>query len=120
MTTKILIVEDEPLIRLGIAATLEQAGFTTVEAADADEAVLQLESDSEIRVVVTDVDMPGSMDGLQLSHAIRKRWPPVHLIVVSGKIGVSVGALPARARFISKPFAEVSLINAISEMVSGR
>lgn len=112
-----LVAEDEPLIRLGIVVLLEQAGLMVVEAANANEAIRLLERDPEIRVVVTDVDMPGSMDGVKLSHAIRKRWPPVQLIVISGKAGVSENDLPPGAMFFSKPFPEAVLVRTVSAML---
>lgn len=113
-----LVVEDEPLIRLGMLALLEQAGFAVREAADADEAIEILEREPGIRVVVTDVDMPGSMDGVRLAHAVRTRWPPVRLIVISGKVGLSEIELPAGARFFSKPFQEAFLLRTINEMIA--
>jgi two-component system, response regulator PdtaR len=73
----VLIVEDEPLVRLGAVQTIEDAGFEVIEAANADEAIEILEKRSDIRVVFTDVHMPGSMDGLKLAHAVRNRWPPI-------------------------------------------
>src|SRR5690349_15817059 len=86
---KILVVEDEPLIRLGLASLVEEAGYPVAEAANADQAIRILEADSSFRVVITDVDMPGSMDGLRLAHYVRDRWPPIQLVVISGKVGVS-------------------------------
>lgn len=111
-------MEDEPLIRLGMLALLEQSGFEALEAANADEAIALLETYSGIAVVVTDVDMPGSMDGVRLAHAVNDRWPPVRLIVISGKVGLSEIELPAGARFFSKPFQEAFLLKTINEMVA--
>ena len=73
----ILIVEDEPLIRMGVVSQLEDAGFLIYEAGNADEAICRLEEHAEIRLVFTDINMPGSMDGLKLAHYARGRWPPV-------------------------------------------
>jgi len=111
-------VEDEPLIRLGMLALLEQAGYQTFEAADADQAIAVMEREPGVRVVVTDVDMPGSMDGVRLAHAVRNRWPPTVLIVVSGKVGLSGVDLPAGTRFFSKPFQEALLLRTIEELVA--
>jgi CheY-like chemotaxis protein len=72
----VLIVEDEPLIRIGAVKTIEDAGFEVIEAASADEAIRILECRGDIRVVFTDIDMAGSMDGLKLAHAVCNRWPP--------------------------------------------
>jgi CheY-like chemotaxis protein len=80
----VLIVEDEPLIRLGAVYQIEDAGFEVYEADSADAAIALLEVHKEICLIFTDVDMPGSMDGLKLAHYVRGRWPPVKIIVTSG------------------------------------
>lgn len=116
---KIMVVEDEPLIRLGLVSAIEEAGYVVVEAANADEALRRLETDSGVRLILTDVDMPGSMDGIRLSHYVRSKWPPIQLIVISGKVGVKPGELPAGARFISKPYQEPQLLGIIDTMIAG-
>lgn len=115
---KILVVEDEPLIRLGLASVIEDAGYEVVEAASADEAIRRLEANREIRLVLTDVDMPGSMDGIQLANYVRGRWPPIRLIVISGKVGVKPGELPPGARFMSKPYQEPALMQLVDTMLA--
>lgn len=115
---KVLVVEDEPIIRLGIVSSLEDAGYAVIEAANADEAITRLDANSEVRVVVTDVDMPGSMDGIRLAHYIRRRWPPIQLLVISGKVGVSAGELPEGARFMSKPYQDPLLIRAVETLAA--
>lgn len=114
---KILVVEDEPLIRLGIASLLEDEGFETCEAANADAAIRMLQRDNDIRLVVTDVDMPGTMDGLRLAHHVRNKWPPVELIVISGKVGVVSDQLPLRAKFFSKPYPERDFLRVVGQMM---
>eukprot|EP01035_Chromulina_nebulosa_P042709 gene42709-57821_t len=79
----VLVVEDEILVRMDIAMSLEAEGFVVLEAANADEAIDILNSRSDIRLMFTDIDMPGSMDGLKLAMAVRDRWPPVKIIVTS-------------------------------------
>ena len=116
---KVLVVEDEPIIRLGIASSIEDAGYVVLEAANADEAISRLVANNEVGVVVTDVDMPGSMDGIRLAHYIRRRWPPIQLLVISGKVGVVTGELPEGARFMSKPYQEPQLINTIAALARG-
>jgi two-component system, response regulator PdtaR len=109
----VLVVEDEFLIREFISEELELAGFTVLSAAHAEGAITLLESRSDIRLVFTDVDMPGSMDGLKLAAAVRDRWPPVHIIITTGKIrpfDVPVGAL-----FVPKPYAGTQVVLAIRE-----
>ncbi|QQN74726.1 response regulator [Croceicoccus sp. YJ47] len=106
----ILVVEDDPLQRLGMIDLVEDAGYGAVEARDADEAVIILEQREDIRVVFTDVDMPGSMDGLRLAAAIRKRWPPIEIIVTSGGHKPALDVLPVRAEFIPKPIVPADAI----------
>lgn len=116
---KVLVVEDEPIIRLGMVSSIEDAGYSVIEAASADEAVARLAQDSEVGLVVTDVDMPGSMDGIKLAHYVRRRWPPIRLLVISGKVGVRPGELPEGARFMSKPYQEPQLIHTIEALAAG-
>jgi CheY-like chemotaxis protein len=117
LNQRILVVEDEPLIRLGVISMLEDAGHDAAEAANADEAVRVLEKHPEIELVMTDIDMPGSMDGIKLSHYIRKRWPPVQLIIISGKVTPKPDELPPDAKFISKPYQEPHLLRVIGQMI---
>ena len=104
ITPAVLIVEDEPLVRLCAVETVEAAGFTVIEAANADEAIRILEIRRDIRVVFTDIHMPGSMDGLKLAHAVRDRWPPIKIIVTSGREKIAEQELPAGGRFFAKPY----------------
>lgn len=116
---KVLVVEDEPLIRLGLASAIEEAGYDVAEAANAGEAIRVLERDRAIRLVLTDVDMPGGMDGIRLAHYVRDRWPPVQLIVISGKVGVKPGELPPGARYLGKPYQEPQLLGLVQTMIGG-
>ncbi|CAN7411702.1 response regulator [Neorhizobium sp. LjRoot104] len=100
----VLVVEDEPLLRMMAMDLVEEAGFQAVEAADADEAVTILETRTDIRIVFTDIDMPGSMNGMKLAAAVRDRWPPIEIIIVSGQVRLSEGDLPERSVFFSKPY----------------
>jgi two-component system, response regulator PdtaR len=109
----VLVVEDEALILFTIGDELRQAGYRVLEAQDAEEAILLLEAHSEIRVVFTDVDMPGSMDGLRLAAMVRNRWPPVHIIVTSGKRAPPLSDLPGGSQFLSKPYSPASVIEAV-------
>jgi two-component system, response regulator PdtaR len=92
------------LIRLAAAEAIKDAGFEVVEAADAEAAIIILESRSDIRVVFTDIHMPGSMDGAKLAHAIRNRWPPVRIIATSGRVAFETLDLPAGTIFFPKPY----------------
>jgi CheY-like chemotaxis protein len=97
LQTVVLVVEDEPLLRLMAVTMVENAGFAPIEAANADQAVRILESRTDIRIVFTDIDMPGSMDGMKLAACIRDRWPPVEIILTSGHVAArDVRALPEK------------------------
>lgn len=100
----VLIVEDEPLVRFCSVQTVQEAGFEAIEAANADEAIAILERRRDIRVVFTDIHMPGSMDGLKLAHAVRHRWPPIKIIVTSGRDRIDQRDLPDGGRFFAKPY----------------
>ena len=89
-----------------------------LQADNADEAILILEKRSDIRIVFTDVNMPGSMDGLKLVEAIRKRWPPVLLVVTSGKNALRDSDLPEGGRFISKTYTRGQLLSLIEELAA--
>src|SRR3712207_5277267 len=84
-TPVVLLVDDEPLVRMTTADELEEAGFHVLEAANADVALVVLEARSkEVRLLLTDIDMPGSMNGLELAEAVHARWPHIALVVSSG------------------------------------
>jgi CheY-like chemotaxis protein len=89
----VLIVEDEALVRMTAVDMIEEAGFEILEAANADEAILLLEARRDITVLFTDIEMPGSMDGLRLAQAVRGRWPPIKIIATSGRCVVGVRRL---------------------------
>jgi len=116
-SVRILVVEDEALIRIATVAALEAAGYSVFEASGADEAISLLEADPEIHVVVTDVHMPGTMDGLRLAHYVRGRWPPIRLLVVSGVPGGLHSPLPDGALFLDKPFGEDRLLHVVGRLV---
>ena len=100
----ILVVDDEALIRINLAVFFEDEGFQVFEAGDADEAIDILADNPSIQVVLTDVQMPGSMDGVKLAHYVRNRFPPTLLVVASGAVKLTPADLPARTMFIAKPF----------------
>jgi two-component system, response regulator PdtaR len=115
----ILIVEDEMLVRMNAVAMIEEAGFDVLEAANAEEAIQLLETHPDISVVFTDIDMPGSMNGIKLAQAVRGRWPPIKIIATSGHFNVGDGDLPTGGRFLSKPYNSGQIVRAIREMTSG-
>jgi len=114
----VLIVEDSPMIRMGAIDLVLSAGYEALEARDADEAIRILELRTDIDIVFTDVQMPGTMDGIKLSHYIRDRWPPVKLIVASGAAILEESMLPAGSRFFSKPYDELTITEAMAHLLS--
>ena len=112
----ILIVEDDQLLRLLTVDIVEAAGFVALQADNADEAVTVLEARSDIALLLTDINMPGSMDGLKLAHAVRHRWPPIKIIVVSSRVPDSV--LPTDSRFFAKPYHGEELISEIQSLMA--
>jgi CheY-like chemotaxis protein len=114
----VLVVEDEPLLLFDAVDFLEEAGFAVYGARNADEAIRMLETYDDIRVLFTDVDMPGSMDGLRLAQAVRDRWPPVHILVTSGHIELHKDDLPEHGIFFSKPYTQASVIREIERFTA--
>ncbi|MGA7998155.1 MAG: response regulator [Bradyrhizobium sp.] len=115
--TVVLVVEDEMLLRMRAVDMVEDAGFTPVEAVDADEAVAILESRSDIALLFTDIQMPGSMDGLKLAHTVHKRWPPIKIILVSGQLKLANIDIPADSRFFRKPLEAKEMIAEMQDMI---
>src|SRR5437763_7589444 len=95
----VLVLEDEMMLRMRAVDIVEDAGFIPVEAVNADEALAILESRSDIELLLTDIQMPGSMDGLKLAHAVHERWPAIKIILVSGKVTPTDAEKPASSRF---------------------
>jgi CheY-like chemotaxis protein len=116
----VLVVEDDLFGRLHAIDLVERAGFKAVEATSAEEAIEILETRKDIRIVFTDIDMPGSMDGLKLAQAIRKRWPPIELILASGHFHPPESEIPARGRFFPKPYLDEEIISALNHFALRR
>lgn len=113
----ILVVEDEPLILMDIVDQLSGEGFKTYEATNADAAVALLEVHDDIRLIFTDIDMPGSMDGLKLAAAVRDRWPPVKIIVTSGRHVVSDADMPEGTVFFRKPYHHANITQSVRNLL---
>ncbi|MBA1349716.1 response regulator [Rhizobium sp. WYCCWR 11146] len=116
----VLVVEDSTIIRMGAVDLVVSAGYEALEACDADEAIGILESRDDVDLVFTDVQMPGTMDGIKLSHYINDRWPPVRLIVASGAAILEESSLPTGSRFFSKPYDSHAIIDAMAHLLSIR
>ncbi len=115
----VLIVEDELLLRIDAAEMIKAAGFEVVEAANADQAIEVLEARRDITVVFTDIQMPGSMDGLKLARAVRGRWPPIKIITTSGRLNVGEMDLPEGGRFLPKPYSHAEVARLLRELTIG-
>ena len=118
MTSAVLIVEDEVLLRVDAVDFMERFGFTVYEASNADVAIALLERHDDIRAVFTDINMPGSMDGLRLAHYVRGRWPPVHLIITSGLSPPLTEDMPLGSEFVGKPYQLEKVTNQLRAMIA--
>lgn len=114
----VLVIEDEPVMRMQALDLVEDAGFEAVEALGADDAVLILEQRPDIRVVFSDIDLGAGVDGLRLVRVIRERWPPVEIIMTSGKVNPAPGDLPERGLFFAKPYRPEEVSAAMRRMVA--
>jgi DNA-binding NtrC family response regulator len=113
----VLIVEDEPFVRLTGADLLAEAGFEVLEAGNADEAMRILEATTEVRVVFSDVEMPGSLDGLGLARNICQRWPSIGIVLTSGH-RIRAETIPRDGKFLAKPYDGQVLVRHIEEIVN--
>jgi two-component sensor histidine kinase/CheY-like chemotaxis protein len=113
----VLVVEDEMMLRMRAVDMVEDAGYTPVEAINADDALAILESRSDIELLFTDIQMPGSMDGLKLAYAVHKRWPLIKIILVSGQLKLTDGDKPADSRFFGKPLDVKQMIAELQDMI---
>lgn len=100
----VLVVEDEPLLLMMAVDLVEDAGFEALEARNADEALDILQAHDGIKVLFTDIDMPGSMNGLALAAFVQEKWPLVEILLVSGHVKITKDHLPKRCLFLSKPY----------------
>ena len=118
MTAKcaVLVVEDEALVRMDLVTSLENSGYQTFEAASAAEAMDVLERHPAIRVVFTDIQMPGTMDGLALARYVRERWPPTIIVISSGKVQPKENEMPEGVSFLAKPYEERKLSRILAEV----
>jgi CheY-like chemotaxis protein len=113
----VLVVEDEMLLRMRAVDMVEDAGYISAEAIDADEALATLQSRSDIALLFTDVQMPGSMNGLQLAHVVHERWPRIKIILASGQLKLSGSDIPLDSRFFGKPLRSDEIIAEMREML---
>jgi two-component system, response regulator PdtaR len=114
----VLVVEDQFLVRVFAADSLAEAGFKVLEAANADQALIALEARPDIRVVMTDVEMPGSMNGYELAQIVRERWPGVQVIVTSGLPHPRTDELSEEFPFVAKPYLSATIVSLIWQMTT--
>ncbi|MCK1626820.1 response regulator [Bradyrhizobium sp. 160] len=112
----ILIVEDEFLLRMDSVEVLEHAGFEVISANIAEDAIAILSARSDIHVVFTDIQMPGSMDGLKLAQFVRDRWPPIKIVATSGHVHIQDTDLPAGSVFLHKPYRGAQVVAVLREL----
>jgi two-component system, response regulator PdtaR len=113
----VLIVEDELLVRMDAVEFIEADGFEVVEAKNADDAIAILEQRNDIGLIFTDIDMPGSMDGVKLAHFVKDRWPPIKIIATSGHAKIRGNDLPEGVRFMPKPYKATEVADTIHQLI---
>ena len=113
----VLVVEDEMVLRMRAVDIVEDAGFVPIEATSADQAINILESRDDISLLLTDIQMPGSMDGLKLAHTAHTRWPHIKIILVSGHVAITDADKPSDSKFFPKPLEVKQMILELQEMI---
>ncbi|HET9160801.1 MAG TPA: response regulator [Caulobacteraceae bacterium] len=116
--TLVLVVEDEPFVRMIAAEGLEDAGFEVIEAASADDALEILDSRDDVGVLFTDVNMPGSVDGVGLARMVHERWPQLRIVITSGMDRPRRGEIPDDGRFVPKPYRPGEVAHVIEELIA--
>jgi CheY-like chemotaxis protein len=114
----VLVVEDEPLLRMDTVDMVEEAGFCAVEAANAEQAIHLLENRSDIRIILSDIDMPPGMDGMTLVAMVRRRWPPIAIVLVSGHFASADVVIPEGGKFFSKPIRPAELVATLNRLAA--
>jgi CheY-like chemotaxis protein len=114
----ILVVEDEPLVRLFLTDFLDEAGFKVFEAVNADEAMTILQARPDVQVIISDIEMPGSMNGLELAQAVHERWPGIGIVVTSGRERPGPDDLSAKVAFLAKPYLPDTVTTLIRQMAT--
>lgn len=113
----ILVVEDEALVRINSADILGDAGYDILEAADADEALRVLTQHQSVQLLFSDIDMPGTMNGLDLARVVHQRWPHIKLLLTSGHHCISNNLMPADGKFVAKPWNQDVLIARVRDLL---
>jgi two-component system, response regulator PdtaR len=114
----VLLVDDDPLLRFFASDMLDEEGFEVIETGSADEALTWLEARGDVRVILTDIHMPGPLNGLDLAHLVHRRWPGILVLVVSGIAKPSAADLPEGGRFVAKPYEDSTILHHLREMIA--
>lgn len=114
----VLVVEDEPLLRLLASDMIEEAGFEVLQASNSTVAIATMEERLDVRVVFTDVDMPGGINGIELATFIRARWPTIHIVVTSGKPWPANEPVPVNVEFFPKPYRKDQVLDIVKRMAA--
>ncbi len=112
--TVVMVVDDEFLVRMLIVDSLIDAGFDVIEAMNADEAIKLLDQYPQVSVLFTDINMPGSLDGLELARRVHEARPNVQIILTSGRIRPDASMTPPGGTFIEKPYASDDIVRLIT------
>jgi CheY-like chemotaxis protein len=114
----ILVVDDEALLRLSAADVLQEGGYEVVEAADAEEALAILASRGDVRMLFTDVQLPGSTDGMRLARQVHQRWPDIVLLITSGRLRPREEEIPDDGEFVPKPYEPRRLLARVRQLLA--
>jgi two-component system, response regulator PdtaR len=113
-----LVVDDEEILRMFAAGLLEEHGFEVIEAENAAAALRELEAHRDVRLLFTDIQMPGRSNGMDLAREVHARWPSVLLVITSGQVRPRDSEIPDDGRFIEKPYNEADLFNEVDDLMS--
>jgi two-component system, response regulator PdtaR len=113
-----LVVDDEELLRMFAAGLLEDYGFEVIEAENAAAAVKELEAHPDVRLLFTDIQMPGGSNGMDLAREVHARWPKVLLVITSGQVRPRDAEIPDDGRFVGKPYNAADLFNEVDDLMS--
>ena len=115
----VLIVDDEAILRFIASDVLEDSGFQVLEAENAKAALMVLADHPDVRVLFTDINMPGALDGLDLAREAHARWPHLKLVITSGRLRPADSEIPDDGRFVAKPYSPDHLVGEIRKALAG-
>jgi two-component system, response regulator PdtaR len=114
----VLLAEGEPLLRFFVSDLLDEAGFEVIETGSADEALTWLEVRDDVRVILTDIQMPGCLNGLDLAALVHRRWPGILILIISEEVRPNRAEIPEGGRFVAKPYESNTVIHHLREMTA--